>query len=374
MHRWLMLFWSVGVAFFFSVDSFVDRGSVLATTPKKSHSQPGVAAVQLRKAPLVQIPGKVDCNSPAHWDGNQFFIFSSMLEPQRSSGTDLFHLGTPTATPYDNKINGGRWIEATYRDDDGTLYGWYHNEPHPVCMAKPELTAPRIGAVKSRDNGASWQDLGLILEAPPDSLYCETANKFFAGGNGDFSVIVDQKRDHIYFFFSTYHKNVAEQGIAVARMPYDDRDSPVGKVVKWHAGQWKEPGIGGLVSPIFPVTVDWNQKSADTSWGPSIHWNTYLNLYTLLLNRAIDGDWKQEGIYVSFDSNLDEPTGWSKPKKILDAKEISTVPKMGAGWYPQVIGTDAAKYETDKLAGRKARLFVHGKSVWEIIFLRPGEK
>lgn len=47
---------------------------------------------------------------------------------------------------------------------------------------------------------------------------------------------------------------------------------------------------------------------------------------------------------------------------------------MGHGWYPQVIGTDPGGRETDKLAGRVARLFVHGKSAWEIVFAKPGER
>jgi len=42
-------------------------------------------------------------------------------------------------------------------------------------------------------------------------------------------------------------------------------------------------------------------------------------------------------------------------------------------WYPQVIGLDPSRRETDKLAGRKARLFVRGESRWELRFLRPGE-
>ena len=45
---------------------------------------------------------------------------------------------------------------------------------------------------------------------------------------------------------------------------------------------------------------------------------------------------------------------------------------MNNGWYPQVIGT--AKGETDKLAGRTARLFMGGLSNLEIAFLKPGEK
>jgi hypothetical protein len=45
---------------------------------------------------------------------------------------------------------------------------------------------------------------------------------------------------------------------------------------------------------------------------------------------------------------------------------------MDNGWYPQIIGT--AKGETDKLAGRTARLFLGGLSNCEITFLKAGEK
>ena len=164
---------------------------------------------------------------------------------------------------------------------------------------------------------------------------------------------------------------MAEQGIAVARMSYADRNSPAGKVWKWYKKKWDTPGMGGHVSPIFGVQKDWNRKDADAFWGPSIHWNTYLSSYVILLNRATDGAWKQEGVYVTFNPDLGNPEGWTSPKKILDRKEIVAIPRMEAGWYPQVVGLDSAKRETDKLAGRVARLFVHGKSVWEIVFQRP---
>ena len=127
--------------------------------------------------------------------------------------------------------------------------------------------------------------------------------------------------------------------------------------------------------PIFRAVDGWHDdERVDAYWGPSVHWNTHLEQYVMLLNRAIDKDWKQEGIYVSFSANLGDPDNWSSPRKILDREEIAQVPGMGPGWYPQVMGTDAARRETDKLAGRVARLFVHGKSVWEIVFSKPGEK
>ncbi len=97
--------------------------------------------------------GDVDCSSPAHWDGDTMYMFYSTGHPFRSSGPDLFHLSRPSKrVSFDNEAGwkmGGRWIESTYKADDGKLYMWYHNEP-PVTPGK---TAPRIGTMVSTDNG-----------------------------------------------------------------------------------------------------------------------------------------------------------------------------------------------------------------------------
>lgn len=319
----------------------------------------------LYEAPLLKFPGKTDCNSPAHWDGDTFYLFNSIVHPARSQGKNIRSLSESSSIKFGNAANGGRWIEATFKDDDGILYGWYHNEPDGVCrpdMSALTLTAPRIGAVKSNDNGATWQDLGIILEMPANQLHCTTANHYFAGGNGDFSVILDGKREYFYFLVSAYG-DLREQGVAVARMLYADRNAPVGKVWKWHQDEWGEPGIGGHLTPTFPVTTDWHRPDADAFWGPSVHWNSYLGQYVMLLNRAKDKDWSQEGVYVSFNRDLSQPDGWSPPTKILD----------GGSWYPQVIGTSSAKHETDKTAGRMARFFMSGQSRSIILFLKPWE-
>ncbi len=340
--------------------------------------------VRLREASLIQFrganspspdkPGECDCNNPAHWDGDTLYVFNSAGHPWRSAGPDLFDLQTNyVRCEYDTRTSGGRWIECTWKADDGTLYGWYHFEPTGICPGahpdspKMNLTAPKIGAVKSADNGAAWHDLGIVLEAPQDTLKCDTKNYYFAGGNGDFSVMLDARTQFLYFFFSNYPKDVPEQGVAVARMRWADRDQPVGNVWKWRAGQWSEPGIGGHVTPIFPVTTDWNRADADAFWGPSIHWNTHLRQYVILLNRAKDGKFTTEGLYVTFNGNLSNASGWSLPRKIPVAED-----KLA--WYPQVVGLDKSRRETDKLAGRVARFFIRGQSRWEIVFLKRGEQ
>ena len=157
-------------------------------------------------------------------------------------------------------------------------------------------------------------------------------------------------------------------------MKYADRNAPRGKVSVWHEGHWNESALGGRAKPIFPATVDLKRKDGQTFWGPAIHWNTYLGTYVMVLNRVKDTSWATEGIYISFNNDLADPEGWSVPQKIMDREEATHADPehAGNGWYGQVMGT--AQGETDKLAGRVARLFVDGQSRWEIQFLKPGEK
>jgi len=346
-------------------------------SPRRALPTSQTPAVKLTDAPLIRFrganslapgqPGDCDCNCPAHWDAGTLYVFNSAGHPWRLGGRDLFGLDQSyVRAEYNNQANGGRWIECTWKAEDGTLYGWYHHEPAGLFPGT-HLTAPQIGAVRSTDNGARWEDLGIVLEARPGTLNPGTKNYYFGGGNGDFSIMVDARKRYVYFFISTYAGQVNEQGVAVARMRYADRNQPAGKVWKWHAGGWGEPGLGGRVTPIFPAMIDWHRADADAFWGPSIHWNSHLRQYVLLLNRAQDYKWTQEGVYVSFNRDLANPSGWSAPQRILAGLKADE-------WYPQVIGTDATKHETDKLAGRVARLFVRGQSRWEILFLRPGER
>jgi len=97
----------------------------------------------------------------------------------------------------------------------------------------------------------------------------------------------------------------------------------------------------------------------DAFWGPSVHWNTYLEQYVMLLNHAKDSAWSQEGIYISFAPRLDDPSLWTKPVKILD----------GGIWYPQVMGLEDGS-GTDKVAGRQARFFMGGVSQHLIQFTK----
>jgi hypothetical protein len=79
----------------------------------------------------------------------------------------------------------------------------------------------------------------------------------------------------------------------------------------------------------------------------------------MLLNRAKDDQFGQDGIYVSYSPTLSDPSRWSAPAKLMS----------GGQWYPQVIG-DEAGIGTDRTAGRRARFFMTGKSTQMIEFER----
>ncbi len=326
--------------------------------------------VSLRKAPELLMPGAhefdaewgVDGNSPAERDAaGRLILFNSLQFPWCSIGPDIFHMASSERVTVINReaIEGGLWLEATYRDQDGNLLGWFHNEVSAGC-SNPYLAVPSIRQMISRDDGMTWEDFGVILAAPSDSLQCDTDNYFFAGGHGDFSVIFDPITQYFYFYFSTYHREQAEQGIAVARLHYEERYSPVGNVWKWYGGGWDEPGIGGHVSPIFSPASDWHEVNADAYWGPAIHYNTYLRQYVMLLNHAANEHWWTEGIYLSFNPEIGNPSGWSVLERL--PLEIES-PHLA---YPQVIGLEGDG--TDKVAGQVARLFLWGQSYWEIVF------
>jgi hypothetical protein len=81
------------------------------------------------------------------------------------------------------------------------------------------------------------------------------------------------------------------------------------------------------------------------------------------MNRACcQVGWLQEGIYISYLSDLSDPSTWGQPSKLLDAENIG----FRAGFYPQVMGLEDG--ETDSIAGFYARLYIQGISRWEIIF------
>lgn len=331
-------------------------------------------------APLM-LTGRVDSNSPAVWDRqdgrNVFHVFTSFAGlPSLAVGTDLVRMGTAQPVTLEGFAGGGYWLEAVVQDVDDTLYGYYHNERAATECGDATRVVPRVGAARSTDRGRSWQNLGVLIESARGTFDCSTTNKYFVGGVGDLSVMLDRDSKDLYIYFSEYSRQVSSQGVGVARLLWADRDEPVGKVSIWRDGIWQSPRkmrqiredgtpvvrfLYPSATPLFPTRDSWHDDntSTDAFWGPSIHWNTYLQQYVMLLNRAKNSEFDQEGIYVSFSPALDDPSRWTAPERII----------KGGSWYPQVLGLEAG-VGSDKIAGEWARLFLTGRSEYVIQFTK----
>ena len=289
--------------------------------------------------------------------------------PARMVGPDLDNLqpaGDLVLTPHPGD---GIWFESVIPDQiDGTWYGFYHHEQPATACGRADRSIPRIGVAKSIDRGATWTNLGIILEAPSGSAVCASTNRFVYGGVGDVSAMVDRDWKDVYLYYSNYGRDPRTQGVVLARLAWADRDDPRGRVTIWQDGAWlspvRKPGVAGeweypAGTPLVRTTSPWHDgiQAADAFWGPSIHWNTSLQRYVMLLNRTKDEGFNNEGIYVSFAPRLDDPHAWSAPRKILN----------GGNWYPQVAGGEPG-IGTDKQMGRIARFFLTGRSMHYIEF------
>jgi hypothetical protein len=323
-----------------------------------------------------------DCNSPLEWRGDTLYVFNSWDQVWRGEGPDALHLRRGTEVQMDPALKDLRlWMESTHRDEKGVLYGWVHNEYPNVCpnrtrtMPSGHPLLARIAALRSTDNGKSWKSLGWVMPGRPDELKCDTEGTYYVGGFGDFSTFVDKEKQYIYIFFASYARDFAEQGLAVARMRYADRSQPVGKLAIWDGGKWTPwPDEHGHIAPFVPAAADIHTKNGKIFWGPSIHWNTYLNKYVMVVNQTKNAAWDTDGQYVLFSDTLSDPRAWSKPVKFMDWEQThqSQPTVYGHGWYVQIVGI--GKGETDKLASQTARLFLDGQSSWQIRFRKPGEE
>jgi hypothetical protein len=336
---------------------------------------PHAPSARLIPASHVELPGEIDSSNPAAWSlvngAMQLFVISSWGGiPVRSAGASVDALTREGPVTFGSHPGHGVWMEAIVPDEDGTWYAYYHHERPADLCGRPDRQLPRIGAMRSADNGATWNDLGIVLDAPPGSAACDSTNRYVLGGVGDVTAALDATHQDLYLYFSQYPRDGALQGVAVARIAWADRDAPSGKATIWSNGAWlpataSASADGGWVypagSPLVRSTQPFHDrsKSTDVLWGPSIHWNTYLEQYVMLLNRAGDDAFAPDGIYVSFSPTLADPSRWTSPTRILN----------GGSWYPQVIGLETGT-GTDRSAGKRARFFMTGRSERFIEFER----
>ena len=74
-----------------------------------------------------------------------------------------------------------------------------------------------------------------------------------------------------------------------------------------------------------------------------MHWNTAIEQYVMLLNRAKDENYTQEGIYVSFAPRLDDPSLWTTPQKLLNGGRLVPAGRRFVRWVSGPTSSPAAR-------------------------------
>ncbi|WP_142235673.1 hypothetical protein [Allostella humosa] len=284
--------------------------------------------------------------------------FTPIGHSYRRVGRPPFHFreaGAAIRILNDPDPRAGKWVESIWRAPDATLYGWYHCEAPAPCP-QPTVTY-RIGALRSRDDGVTWQDLGPVLTPRPDEIDCSFDNGWFSGGFGDFTVVPDRSGRFFLIHLTSYHADDSAQGIVVARYPIGDRDAPGGALDWWTDAGW-QPRHRFPPQPLIRPRLGWRHASPDAHWGPAVHENLDIDQFVMLLNRTHDGERTlvQRGVAVSFNRDAGNPAGWTPPRTLI----------QGAIWYPQAIAPDGS----DRRGGGSMRFFVSGFSAWDIRFRR----
>jgi hypothetical protein len=185
----------------------------------------------LTPASTVTLPGVVDSNSPVMWeleDGERklFVMTSADGIPKLASGVSLDRLTAAAPVTMSPHPGHGVWMEAIVSDEVETWYGFYHNEWPAAQCGRNDRMVSRIGAARSSNRGRTWEDLGPVIQATQGSIACSSTNRYIIGGVGDLSVMLDDRRQYLYLFYSQYQRQAETQGVAVARMRWADRDRP----------------------------------------------------------------------------------------------------------------------------------------------------
>jgi hypothetical protein len=252
--------------------------------------QPATPTARVVAAPRLALPGRVDSSNPLVWaDDGGVPVLTAISSwggrPTIARGPSLDGLRPVADATFTTHPGHGVWFEAVVPDAGDRWYGFYHHERPADDCGRADRQLPRIGLARSDDRGATWEDLGIVLDAPPGSSACGSSNRFVLGGVGDVSALLDPEGQDLYLYFSQYAREPAWQGIAVARLAWADRDAPAGRAMVWHDGAWlpasraaADAADGGLWhyppgTPLVSATRPFHDGHGDANvfWGPSIH-------------------------------------------------------------------------------------------------------
>ena len=133
--------------------------------------QPAVPTARLVSASKLTLPGRVDSSNPLIWFQDGATPMLTALSswgglPTLSRGPALDALRLAGDAQFVSHPGHGVWFEAVIAAADGRWYGFYHHERPADDCGRPDRQLPRIGAARSSDQGTTWEDLGIVIDAP----------------------------------------------------------------------------------------------------------------------------------------------------------------------------------------------------------------
>ncbi len=179
---------------------------------------------------------------------------------------------------------------------------------------------------------------------------------------------------YLYVFYSQYVERDGGVGVTAARMPWASRDAPKGELAVWNTGSWlpavrveaetstADSWVYDVSTPVYPAANRWDDadRAIDVLWGPSVHWNTFLQVgYVMLLNRAVSAEFGSGGDLTWHTSRTcRNPKTWSTPTLLLE----------GGAWY--TAGHRPLPRHGDRASSRAetARFYMAGRSEYIIRF------
>jgi hypothetical protein len=199
--------------------------------------------IKLERPIVVRGPSQNEPDAPLsviQLPSGTFRGFTANATTIAIDGKTPLDLGGPGKTVLEPGSKGsvsecGQWL-TTLMPVGGKLFGMIHDERY--CNYKLGETQKSMSIAVSHDDGLSWDVLGQIITG-------DEGNGRGAPGIGDCTAV--DGHDHYWYAYCLRQrdwKNIA------ARAP---RDAPTpGKWKEWDGVGWREPGLGGLGSPLIP--------------------------------------------------------------------------------------------------------------------------
>jgi hypothetical protein len=179
------------------------------------------------------------------------------------------------------KPGNAAWIGNVYRDPaSGNILAFLHLEFWPHGMERKKYN--RMGLAVSRDGGLHFEWCGYIIS--PDLPYERWQSHWYPEAPGTNNVgwasyIIRDGWFMVYYQDTEDRPDRAVNGLAVARAPLTEvlQAAAQGRVTPWmkfHRGEFSEPGLGGRFSSLMEPRGYMHGDAA---------WNEYLQKYMLVV-------------------------------------------------------------------------------------------